>query len=68
MKKLLVVCLVLLVFSTIAAFIVRMEQTKRKLRWSAEVVDRGVPTIDGESVMVNSIRLRKGDGTVVRQD
>jgi len=51
-----------------AAFVVRMEQTKRKIRWSAQVDDRGVPAIDGESVVVNSIRLRKGDGTVDRQD
>ena len=51
-----------------AAFIVRMEQTKRKLRWSAELDLKGVPVVDGDSVYVNSIRLRKADGTVVRQD
>lgn len=44
-------------------FVVRMEQTKRKIRWSAEVADRGVPVIDGDSVVVNSIRIRKADGT-----
>jgi hypothetical protein len=51
-----------------AAFIVRMEQTKRKLRWSAQIDARGAPVIDGDSVVVNSTRLRKGDGTVVRPD
>ena len=53
---------------TDAAFLVRMEQTKRKLRWSAEIDARGAPTIEGDSVVVNSVRLRKGDGSVVRQD
>jgi hypothetical protein len=51
-----------------ATFIVRMEQTKRKIRWSAQLDDRGVPVIDGDSVVVNSSRIRTGDGTVVRQD
>src|SRR5215212_9576702 len=32
-----------------AAFLVRMEQTKRKIRWSAEVDVRGVRRIEGES-------------------
>lgn len=49
-------------------FLVRMEQTKRKIRWTAEIDARGAPIIDGDSVVVNSVRLRKGDGTVVRQD
>ena len=53
---------------TDAVFLVRMEQTKRKIRWSAEIDDRGVPVMDGDSVVVNSIRLRRGDGTLVRQD
>jgi len=51
-----------------AAFIVRMEQTKRKIRWTAQVDAQGVPIIDGDSVVVNSVRIRTGDGTVVRQD
>ena len=45
------------------AFIVRMEQTKRKIRWSAQIDDRGVPVIDGDYLVVNSIRLRKTDGS-----
>lgn len=49
-------------------FLVRMEQTKRKIRWTAQISDRGVPTIDGDSVMINSVKIRKGDGTVVEQD
>src|SRR6185369_4957497 len=51
-----------------AAFIGRMEQTKRKIRWTAPVDAPGVPIIDGDSVVVNSVRIRTGDGTVVRQD
>ena len=45
------------------AFLVRMEQTKRKIRWTAQVADRGVPAIDGDSVVVNSVRIRKSDGS-----
>ena len=43
--------------------VVRMEQTKRKIRWSAQVVDRGVPRIEGDLVVVNSVRIRKSDGS-----
>ena len=51
-----------------ATIVVRMEQTKRRIRWTAQVAGRGMPTIDGDSVVVNSVRIRKGDGTVVEQD
>jgi hypothetical protein len=44
------------------AFVVRMEQTKRKIRWTAQLSDRGVPQIDGDSVVVNSVRIRLADG------
>ena len=44
-------------------FVVRMEQTKRKIRWSAQVADRGVPQIDGDSVVVNSVKIHKADGS-----
>ena len=47
-----------------AAFLVRMEQTKRKLRWSRQVDARGVPSIDGDTVVVNDTRIRKVDGTI----
>ncbi len=45
-----------------AAFVVRMEQTKRKLRWSAQIDDRGVPVIDGDYLVVNSLRIRVAGG------
>ena len=45
------------------AFLVRMEQTKRKLRWSAQVDSRAVPVIDGDAVVVNSVRIRIADGS-----
>lgn len=50
------------------AFVVRMEQTKRKIRWSTAIDDRGVPVIDGDYLVVNSVKIRKGDGKVVEQD
>ena len=46
-----------------AAYLVRMEQIKRKIRWSAQVPDRGAPTIDGDFVVVNSIKIRMADGS-----
>ena len=46
-------------------FVVRMEQTKRKIRWTASLGARGVPRIDGDSVVVNDTRIRKSDGTVL---
>jgi|SRR5919205_1683827 hypothetical protein len=45
------------------AFVVRMEQTKRKIRWTAQVSDKGVPSIDGDSVVVNSVKIRMADGS-----
>ena len=44
-------------------FVVRMEQTKRKIRWTASVGARGVPAIDGDSVMISSVKIRKSDGS-----
>ncbi|HJT29674.1 MAG TPA: hypothetical protein VJ784_19825 [Pyrinomonadaceae bacterium] len=44
-------------------FVVRMEQTKRKIRWTAQISDKGVPTIDGDSVVVNSVKIRLADGS-----
>ena len=51
-----------------AAYLVRMEQTKRKIRWSAPVSERGEPAIDGDFVVVNSVKIRMADGTVVAAD
>ena len=51
-----------------ASFLVRMEQSKRKIRWITPIAKTGVPAIDGESVIVNSTEIRKADGKVVRQD
>ena len=51
-----------------AAFLVRMEQTKRKVRWSAPVAKTGAPVIDGESVIVDSTEIRKADGKIIRED
>src|SRR6185369_2933761 len=40
-----------------ATFVVRMEQTKRKIRWTAQIDDRGVPVIDGDGLVINSVRI-----------
>ena len=46
-----------------AAFLVRMEQTKRKVRWMAQVVAGDMPRIEGDFVVVNSVKIRKSDGS-----
>ena len=45
------------------AFIVRMEQTKRKIKWTAPVDGKGVPVIEGDVVVLNSVKIRKADGS-----
>ena len=49
-------------------FVVRMEQTKRKIRWIASLAARGAPRIEGDWVFVNDTQLRKSDGTVLAAD
>ena len=51
-----------------AAYLVRMEQSKRTIRWSTRITNMDVPRIEGEFVIVNSVEIRKGDGKVVGQD
>ena len=49
-------------------YLVRMEQTKRKLRWSTELRDvTDAPVIDGDFVIVNDTQITKIDGRI-RQD
>ena len=49
-------------------FVVRMEQTKRRIKWSAQVPDRGLPEMEGDYLVVNNTRIRKSDGTVLAAD
>jgi len=51
------------------AYLVRMEQTKRKARWITEVdgTDLGAPVIEGEMIVIKNLEVRKADGNV-RQD
>ncbi|HEU4930463.1 MAG TPA: hypothetical protein VFT48_00210 [Pyrinomonadaceae bacterium] len=46
------------------AYLVRMEQTKRKARWITEIdgTDLGAPVIQGESVVINKIEISKANG------
>jgi hypothetical protein len=49
-------------------YLARMEQTKRKLRWSTELRDvTDAPVIDGDLVIVNDTQINKSDGQL-RQD
>ena len=48
-------------------YLVRMEQTKRKLRWSTEVRDVSeAPVIDGDFVIVNDARIAKINGQLTQ--
>jgi hypothetical protein len=51
------------------AYLVRMEQTKRKARWITEVdgVGLGAPVIQGEMIVIKNLEVRMADGNV-RQD
>jgi hypothetical protein len=50
------------------AYLVRMEQTKRKVRWSVSLTSGNVaPVIEGDVVTVNNQAVSKADGQV-RQD
>ena len=51
------------------AYLVRMEQTKRKARWILEVdgVDLGAPAIQGEMIVIKTIEVSKANGQA-RQD
>ena len=51
------------------AYLVRMEQTKRKARWITEIdgVGLGAPVIQGEMIVIKDSQISKADGAV-RQD
>lgn len=51
------------------AYLVRMEQTKRKARWITEIdgVDLEAPVIQGEFVVINKVEISTANGQV-RQD
>ena len=51
------------------AYLVRMEQTKRKARWITELdgKDLEAPVIQGEFVVINKVEISKANGQV-RQD
>ncbi|HEU4835295.1 MAG TPA: hypothetical protein VFS90_12795 [Pyrinomonadaceae bacterium] len=46
-----------------AAILVRMEQSKRRVRWSAPVEKVGTPKIEGETVIIDSTRINKANGS-----
>lgn len=51
------------------AYLVRMEQTKRKARWITEIEagELEAPVIDGQSIVIKNLAVDKTDGHV-RQD
>jgi hypothetical protein len=49
-------------------FVVRMEQSKRKIRWTVSLGARGAPSIEGDSIIINDTQIRKSDGAVLAAD
>ena len=50
------------------ANLVRVDPIKHKLKWATPVTARGVPALDGETLIIAATEIRKGDGHIVRQD
>jgi hypothetical protein len=51
------------------AYLVRLEQTKRKARWLTAVTSAGeAPIIQGDLVIIKGMEISKQNGSVVRQD
>jgi hypothetical protein len=55
--------------SSQSAYLVRMEQTKRKARWitSFDSVELGAPSIQGEMIVIKDVQISAANGAV-RQD
>lgn len=53
-----------------AAYLLRMEQQKRKPRWVTALPSGDVqePIIDGDVVMMKNVAIDKTDGRIIRQD
>ena len=51
-------------------FLVRMEQTKRKLRWSTAVgnLSGEDPSLSGDLIVIGTLQIREADGSVVKQE
>ena len=49
-----------------AAFLVRMEQTKRKIRWFTPVASAGVPVIEDDAVIFDTTKISIVDGKIMR--
>jgi hypothetical protein len=47
------------------AFVMRMEQRKRKFRWLTAVASVGEPKIEGQVVMIDATQINKADGKTV---
>lgn len=50
------------------SYLIRMEQTKRKLRWMTAVATNGAPMMQGDAVVVDGTEIDKASGQILRQD
>jgi hypothetical protein len=50
------------------AFLVRMEQKKRKFRWLTAVEGAGAPMLQGDRVVIDTTEINKTDGKTVGHD
>ena len=54
--------------SSDSAFLVRMEQKKRKFKWSTTVTNREAPVAEGEALIVGGTKISKADGKILATD
>jgi hypothetical protein len=51
-----------------SANLVRVDPVKHKVKWVTPVTARGVPSLDGSVVIIETTEIRKADGKILRQD
>jgi len=49
-----------------SASLVRVDPMKHKVKWSTPVTARGVPALDGETVVIEATEISKADGRILR--
>lgn len=51
-----------------SSYLMRMDQRKRKPRWITAVASTGAPSMQGDTVLIDSVEVSKADGKILRQD
>jgi len=51
-----------------SATLVRVDPMKHNIKWATPVTARGVPELEGDSVIIAGTEISKADGHILRQD